>query len=81
MEHLLVAAKYTVKITRRRVNQEVPTASFVWDTHHVVETGYHPRHFEWFCSLLLPNVGQFLTFCDCTEHKRKSNTPGVDRIM
>ena len=46
MEHLLLAAKYTVKIQRTQLNQEVPTATFVWDEQHVVETSYHPRHFE-----------------------------------
>jgi hypothetical protein len=81
MEHLLVAAKYTVKITRRRLNQEVPTATFVWDARHVVESGYHPRHFEWLCSLLSPQVGQSLTFRGCTEHKRNSHTTGVDNYL
>jgi hypothetical protein len=70
MEHLLLAAKYTVEITRTRLNQELPIASFVWDERHVVETSYHPRHFEWLCSTLLPTVGQTLKFRGCTEHKR-----------
>jgi hypothetical protein len=81
MEHLLVAAKYTVTITRHRLNQEVPTATFVWDARHVVETGYHPRHFEWLCSLILPKIGQCLKFRGCTEHKRKSHTTGVDNYL
>lgn len=70
MEHLLLAAKYTVEIKRTRLNQETPVATFVWDKRHVVETSYHPRHFEWLCSMLLPQVGQSLKFRGCTEHKR-----------
>lgn len=70
MEHLLLAAKYTVEIKRTRLNQETPVATFVWDKRHVVETSYHPRHFEWLCSMLLPQVGQLLKFRGCTEHKR-----------
>jgi hypothetical protein len=69
-EHLLLAAKYTVEIKRTRLNQERPTATFVWDERHVVETSYHPRHFEWLCSILLPEVGHSLKFRGCTEHKR-----------
>ncbi len=72
MEHLLLAAKYTVNITRSGLNQEVPTATFKWDERHIVETSYHPRHFEWLCSMLSPEVGQSIKFRGCTEHKRKS---------
>jgi hypothetical protein len=80
MEHLLLAAKYTVKISRTRLNQELPTASFVWDARHIVETGYHPRHFEWLCSILLPTLGEAITFRGCTEHTRQSVT-GEDNII
>jgi hypothetical protein len=70
MEHLLLAAKYTVEIKQRMLlNQEIPIANFVLDERHVVETSYHPRHFEWLCSMLLPQVSQSLKFRGCTEHK------------
>jgi hypothetical protein len=74
MEHLLLATKYTVQIKRQRLNQEVPKATFRWDERHVVEASYHPRHFEWLCSLLLPLVGQSITFRGCTKHKRNTGS-------
>mgnify|MGYP000299811063 CR=1 FL=1 len=74
MAHLLCAAKYTVEIKRTWLNQELPTASFVWDERHVVETSYHPRHFEWLCSMLLPQIGNSIKFRGCTEHKRNSES-------
>lgn len=72
-EHLLLGAKYTVHI-RNELNASFPTATFGWDPRHVVETSYHPRHFEWLCSILLPLVGDAITFRGCTEHKRANES-------
>ncbi len=64
MEQCLLGAKFTVKIKWVHLNQEVSTTTFVWDKEcHVVETSYqHPRHIEWLCSMLLPQVGHSINF-------------------